>query len=196
MQGAKPAAKPKLGLVRPKRRAPRRPTAPPISSPSFPQRAGASARQIVLFEMVRARAAFQAAIQGLSPGAANQPVEGRGWSAREVVLHLVTRDQARLRELEAILRGATPSWKGIEDPAMARINAEMMEPLLQHDWEEALRLLHHTRQQLLEAVETVPEEPDEVWTESHGFGWMLRALPPHDRHHAEIIKRWRTTRGA
>ena len=163
--------------------------------PAFAQRASASERQIVLFEMMRARAAFQGAIQGLPPAAANE-APGGGWSVREIVLHLVTRDQARLRELESVLRGAVPSWKGVDDTTMARINADLMKPLLHHDWEESLRLLHRTRQQLLEAVETVPEEPEVVWTESHGFGWMLRALPPHDRHHAEAIKRWRATRGA
>ena len=163
--------------------------------PAFAQRASASERQIVLFEMMRHRAAFLAAIQGLPPAAANE-APGGGWSVREIVLHLVTRDQARLRELESVLRGAVPSWKGVDDKAMARINADLMKPLLHHDWEESLRLLHRTRQQLLEAVETVPEEPEVVWTESHGFGWMLRALPPHDRHHAEAIKRWRATRGA
>jgi len=163
--------------------------------PAFAQRASASERQIVLFEMMRHRAAFLAAIQGLPPAAANE-APGGGWSVREIVLHLVTRDQARLRELESVLRGAVPSWKGVDDTTMARINADLMKPLLHHDWEESLRLLHRTRQQLLEAVETVPEEPEVVWTESHGFGWMLRALPPHDRHHAEAIKRWRATRGA
>ena len=162
---------------------------------AFPQRGGAETRQLVLFEMVRARAALLAAIQGLSPATAHEPIDGR-WSVREVVLHLVTRDQARLNELAGILRGATPSWKGVDDATMARINAEMMEPLLQHDWDEALRLLHRTRQQLMEAIETLPEESEALWAESHGFGWMLRALPPHDRHHAEIIKRWRSTRGA
>jgi hypothetical protein len=49
---------------------------------------------------------------------------------------------------------------------------------------------------LMEAVEGVPEQPAEIWSPEHPFGWMLNGLPPHDRHHAEIIKRWRAEAGA
>jgi len=165
------------------------------SAASFPQREGASPKQLVLFELIRARAAFLAAIHGMSPGAANEPMgEGR-WSVRETVLHLVTRDQARLRESESALHGRAPSWKGIRDPEMAALNAQLMAPLLHLDWEDALRTLFRVREQLMEEVESVPEEPAEVWSQEHAFGWMLYALPPHDRHHADTIKRWRVERG-
>lgn len=187
------AAKPRLRVVRPRRPAPRPRPAPPAES--FPQRHGASAKQLVLFEMIRARAAVLAAIHGLTPAAANAPMgEGR-WSARETVLHLVTRDQARLQEFETTLRGQTASWQGLEDPEMRPINEDLMAPLRPLDWEEAVRQLHRSRSLLMEAVETVPDEPEEVWSQAHAFGWMLHALSPHDRHHAEVIKRWRTKRG-
>jgi hypothetical protein len=42
----------------------------------------------------------------------------------------------------------------------------------------------------------VPEQPAEVWSPAHPFGWMLQGLPPHDQHHAEIIKQWRAEVGA
>jgi hypothetical protein len=48
----------------------------------------------------------------------------------------------------------------------------------------------------MEAIEGVPEEPAEVWSPGHPFGWMLHALPPHDQHHAEIVKQWRAESGA
>ena len=120
--------------------------------------------------------------------------DGR-WSARETVLHLVTRDQARLRESEATLHGRPASWKGVVEPEMSRINAELLAPLLQLDWDEAMRLLHRVREQLMEEVESVPEQPAETWSAEHPFGWMLHALPLHDRHHADVIKRWRAERG-
>jgi hypothetical protein len=190
------AAKPRLRVVRSARptrpaRPAKRATPPPDS---FPQRRGASAKQLMLFELIRARAALLAAIHGLPPAAANEPMGKGKWSARETVLHLVTRDQARLREIETTLRGQPASWKGIEDPEMGEINERLMAPLRHLDWDEAVRQLHRARALLLEAVESVPDEPAEVWSDAHAFGWMMNVLPPHDRHHADVIKRWRAER--
>jgi hypothetical protein len=183
-----------VAVAQPKRASRRRAASPP--APAFPQRAGASPKQLALFELIRARTALLGAIQGLTAGSANQPIAPGKWSVRETVLHLVTRDQARLREGEAALRGQTPSWKDVHDPEMGAINAELMAPLAALDWEDAVRLLHRTRELLMEELESVPEEPAEVWSADHPFGWMLQGLPPHDRHHADIIKRWRTEHGA
>ena len=191
--GARPRRKTAGKASRP-RPAKRAAVAPP--GESFPQRAGASPKQLVMFELVRARAALHAAIQGFTPGAANQPMADGAWSARETVLHLVNRDQARLRELERVLLGAEPSWRAADDARMSEINAELLGPVAHLDWEEAVRLMHRTRRQLMEAIESVPEGSTEVWVPDHPFGWMLHGLPPHDRHHAEIIKRWRRRRGA
>jgi hypothetical protein len=158
--------------------------------------AGASPRERVMFELRRARASFHAAIKGLTAASAEEPLAAGGWCVREIVLHLVTRDQARLREMESALRGQAPSWRGIPDAAMDALNAESLAALVHHGWEESLRLLELTREKLLEAVESVPEEPAATWGAGHPFGWMLLALPMHDRHHADSIKRWRTGRGA
>lgn len=177
-----------------KDRKPRKVAKPP--TPSFPQRQDASLKQLALFELVRARATLFSAIQGLSGAGADEPMAAGQWSAREVVLHLVTRDQARLREMEAALRGATPSWKETDEGEWPAINEASLAPLRGHDWEEALRLLHRTRQEMMEAIESVPDAPAEVWSPEHPFGWMLHGLPPHDRHHADRIKRWRATRHA
>jgi hypothetical protein len=174
---------PALGLV-PRRRAASRPR-------SFPQLDGATLRQQVLFELLRARAAVLSAIQGLPPGRAEQPLATGTWSAKQTVLHLVARDQARLRELEPALRGVPASWQRMDHARMARVNDADVERLGRLGWDEAVRLLHVTRRQLIEELESVPDEPAEVWTEEHPFGWMLRILPAHDRHHAEIIQQWR-----
>jgi hypothetical protein len=172
--------------------APRPGAAPP---PAFPQRAGASPKQLLLFELMRARAVFLAAIQGLMSGT-SEPIAAAKWSPREIVLHLVTRDQARLHELESTLRGTPASLKHAKAEDWAQINETNLAPLRHHDWDEAVRLLHRTRQQLVEALESVPEEPSEPWSADHAFGSMLAGLPPHDRHHAEQIKHWRAHRDA
>ena len=147
-----------------------------------------------MFEMIRARTALLSAIHGLTAASANEPMGDGRWSVRETVLHLITRDQARLRESETTQHGQVASWKGLEEPAMGVLNAELMAPLRHLDWEDALRTLHRVREQLMEEVESVPEEPAERWNPDHPFGWMLHVLPNHDRHHADSIKRWRLER--
>jgi len=190
---AKSAAKsPRLAVV-PK--PPARP-AKPAPPPAFPQVAGASSKQLTLFQLVKARTQFLGAIQGLTAGAAEQPLAPGKWNTRQIVLHLCCRDRARLREFEAALRGVQVSWRDFDDEEMARANAQDLAGLSHLAWDEAVRLLHATRESLLEAVEGVPEEPAEVWDAEHAFGWMLQRLPIHDRHHAETIKQWRVEAGA
>jgi hypothetical protein len=164
----------------------------PAPPPAFPQTAGASAKHQLLFRMVKARASVLAAVQGMSAAAAERPLGEGKWSTRLTILHLVARDRARLREMEAALRGTRPSWDGTDAARQARINEEDLATLRHLPWEEAVRLLLTTRQHLMEAVESIPEEPADVWADGHPLGWMFQRLPPHDLHHADMIKRGRT----
>ena len=185
-------ARARLALVkRPARRASRTP-----ASPAFQQTSGASPKQLLLFELMRARTAVLAAIQGMTPASAEKPIGTSNWSVREIVLHLATRDRIRLREMEAVLRGTKASWVDISGDQQNAINERDLAELRHHSWDESLRLLHTTRQQLIEALESIPEEPAVVWSEPHPFGWMMQRLPAHDRHHADAIKRWRASVGA
>jgi len=58
-----------------------------------------------------------------------------------------------------------------------------------------VRLLLTTRQDLMEAIESIPETPEEIWRAEHPLGWMFQRLPNHDLHHADVIKRRRTEQG-
>jgi len=136
-----------------------------------------------------------AAVQGMSAATAERPHAEGKWNTRETILHLVTRDRIRLREMEAALRGAQPSWDGLDPEKQSRVNEEDLAPLRHLSWEDALRLLLTTREQLIEAIESIPETPEEVWKEDHPLGWMFQRLPGHDLHHADVIKRWRTQGG-
>ena len=185
-------ARPRLAAVPARKRRAARPAPPP----AFPQTAGASARSQLMFRMVKARASVLAAVQGLGAATAERPLGEGKWNTRETILHLVTRDRARLREMEAALRGVRASWAGWDPERQAGVNEEDLAPLRPTSWDDALKLLLTTREQLMEALESIPEEPAEVWGEEHPLGWMFQRLPAHDLHHAESIKRWRTEQGA
>jgi uncharacterized damage-inducible protein DinB len=182
-------AKPVLRVA--PRPAPRVAASTDVRPASFPQRAGASEKLTVLFEMARARTAVLAAIQGLVPGSAEQPHAEGKWNTRQHVLHLAHCDQVYAADIELALRGVTPAAATYTKEDDDRVNAEALERLNHLSWDEALRLLHTARQRLLEALETVAEDAG-VWTPPHMFGRILRSAALHDRHHADVIKRWRT----
>ena len=188
----RPAGPPSLGLLHgAKPRAPKKP-----APTSFRQRVGASGRQLLLFNMVRARTRVQAAFQGLQPGSAERPIgEGR-WNCREIVLHLHFWDGEALRALDSALHGIRPSWSDFDREDYARANAAGLDALRHLSWEEAMRALHGGRHALIEAVERISELPAEVWRPEHPLGELLHALPSHDLHHADVIKRWRAGTGA
>lgn len=153
---------------------------------------GATAKDLVLFELERARVAVLSSIQGIAPATAHRPIAPGKWSIREIILHMVTRDQARLQEMERALQGERVSWIELDTETQDRLNAEKLEALDAFGWDETLRMLHATRERLLDELMSVPAEPAELWSTAHPFGEMLAGLAPHDRHHAEQIKAART----
>ena len=186
---AKAAAKPSAPLKLP--RLPRRPPARKVVafSPAFAtQRERASHKDLLLFELQRARVAVNASLQGMPGGAAEREVRPGGWTIRLAVLHLAVRDRARFAEFDAALAGTPASWVGLDDVAMSALNEMQLQPFQDFSWDMAVRLLHINRAQLLDRLVAVPHAPDELWTEQHAFGAMLWRLPSHDRHHAEQIK--------
>jgi uncharacterized damage-inducible protein DinB len=185
---SKPA--PGLRLVRsPARRAKR--SAAPATPPAFPQRQGASPKQLLRFALVRAWTRVLAATQGLSAASGERPSGAGKWTLRETVLHLHAWDLEWERALEPAARGVRPVWMTHGPGELAILNQRLLAPLRHLPWDEAVRRLQMSRTRLLEAIESLPEEPAVLWTQEHPLGELLASLPEHDHHHAEIIKRAR-----
>ena len=188
---AKRAGRPSLAAVaRPKR------TYAPLEVTEFSgARANASAKDLALFRLERARVAVSAAIQGMTAGVANRPIAPGKWSVRQMVLHLAFWDREVLaRHLEpAAARGQRAS---IARDELETMNAAGVAALEHHDWEEARRLLQAARERLWDALESIPAEPAGTWLPDHPVGDLIEELTTHDRHHAETIKRWREQSGA
>jgi hypothetical protein len=181
------AAKP-VRKAAPKARA-GKPAARPAPAAFAQQKAEATAKDLLLFEIERARVAVLAAIQGLGAGSAMQPVAEGKWSTHEMVLHLSVRDRVRLEEFDALLAGVPASWLSVAGtPSEAAMNEAHLAPLREVSWDDAVRLLMTTRAELLGRLQAVPAEPTDVWSLSHPFGDMMRRLAVHDRKHAEAIK--------
>ena len=165
--------------------------AAPAPPPAFPQRRGASPKQLLLFALVRAWARVLAATQGLSAASAERPVGKGKWTLRETVLHLHAWDLEWARALEPAFRGVRPAWMTHGPGELAVLNQELLAPLRHLPWDEAVRRLQVSRTRLLESIESLPEEPAVLWTLEHPLGEFLAILSEHDHHHAEVIKRVR-----
>ena len=152
------------------------------------QRHGAGSRDLLVFELVRARTAVKAALQGLTGGRATQPIAPGKWSVLEIVLHLSERDRVRLEEFDRLLAGVPRSWAGLSVDEIAAVNEAHLAPLRAHTFEEAVRRMDALRDELLERIARVPAEPTHVWSREHSFGDTMGHLPEHDRHHAQQIK--------
>lgn len=145
--------------------------------------------------LATARADLLEAVTGLTPREAEKAMGPGRWNVRETVLHVVARDQARLREMEAVIAGADPSWRHFGNDEIARLNAQEVGALRINSWDHALGLLDATRREVQERLATVPEQPLAVWQLTHPFGAMMDELSRHDRHHAQAVRRWRTATG-
>jgi len=170
--------------IRAARRAPGRGFQPAFAE----QKAAANPKELLLFELQRARVAVMAAIQGLPAGVAMQPITPGKWTPHEIILHLAVRDRVRLEAFGITLGGTPAPWMLYEESQYAGENETHLAELRHLTWDDAVRLLQNMRGQLLAALLAVPDEPAEVWTEAHPFGAMIHRLPPHDLHHAEQIK--------
>ena len=164
------------------------------SAPAFPQTKNSTSKQKLLFELVRARVGVHAAIQGLQPGSAEDIARPGRWSVRRHILHLIVIDRAVLNSIEGALLGTVPAWARLTPAQTATFEQQEASPLLHLDWAEALRRLHASRDHLVEALESIPDDPASVWEPGHPFADLLTRVITGDREQAEVIKRWRTSR--
>jgi len=164
------------------------------AAPFAPAITGASARHLALFEVVRARVTLHASLQGLPPGNGEQRVEPGRWTLRETLLHLIHYDREAIAALESALRGRMPDWAGETAEARDRRNDEGVAPLRGLDYGEALRRMQTVRQELMSALESLPEEPVTMWGREHALGRVVAGISSHDLFHSNLIKHWRTTR--
>jgi len=164
------------------------------SPPAFPQTKNSTSKQKLLFELVRARVGVNAAVQGLQPASAEEVARPGRWSVRRHVLHLIVIDRAVLHSIEGALLGTVPAWARLTPAQQATFEQQEASPLLHLDWAEALRRLHASRDQLMEALESIPEEPASVWEPGHPFAELLTRVIVGDGEQAGVIKHWRTSR--
>lgn len=190
----KRAKRPALAIVKPPKPVAKRPARKAAPGPFAAAKSGASAKDLALFEFVRARVAVHAAVQGMAPASADAPAAPGKWSARETLLHLAYWDHEMWRAVEEAYQHNRRPHTSHED--IERMNPDAIAALAHLDWESTKRLLHSHRERLLEALQSIPEEPAGMWSREHAVGWIVALLTDHDRHHAEGLRAAREKRDA
>jgi hypothetical protein len=166
-----PGTAPMLGLVRG--------GASSVTSSSFPQSAGASSRQLVLFQLVRARARVLAALQGLTSSPTPRAGAPAASDVRELVSGMIAIDRSTRAEVESHVTGGADR-SAVPDTGVMTPESS--------SWDDLLRRLDTERQALIEAVERIPELPAEVWSSHHPVGERLASLSQSELEQADLIK--------
>ena len=160
-----------------------------------PTAAKVTAKQHLLNGLLESRDRVNFAIRGLLGTGVESPLVPGAWSVREIVLHLCHWDYSIREAVDSTVRDVPPRWEKHGPEEDARMNAAGLERFRGVPWADAIELLRRGRRSLLVALDRVPAEPAVLWTGEHVFGRMLLDVPPHERHHAEKILRWRAEQG-
>jgi len=158
-------------------------------------KAGATPKQRLLFRLMQGRVHLLGAYQGLSQAQLVEPMGERKGSVRDAIAHITCWEIAVVDVFPAALEGLRPAMMDFGAEDLKRWSEEQHERTRGLTLDETLRGFQITRLELLDRVEGAPEDPAEMWAESHPVGWMLDMLARNDDYYADLIKAWRGHKG-
>ena len=146
-------------------------------------------RQQLFKQLSKAWESFKQSYAGLSEAQLKEPGVTGKWSVRDIVAHVTTWEEEALKYLPLILQGKRPPLYSHQYGGIDAFNALMTERKNDLSLAEVLRQLDENHRQLLNYLESVPEEN---FTQETRFRRRLRAdTYSHYPKHAKAILRWR-----
>src|SRR5215467_9325096 len=139
-------------------------------------------------KLEQAWTALQESYTGLSEAQLTEPGVMGEWSVKDILAHVTTWEEEALKYLPLILTGGIPP-RYIQYGGIDAFNAQMVEQKRDTVLSDVLRQLDETHRQLLDYLQSVPEEH---FTRETRFRHRLRLdtyshYPPH----ASAIREWR-----
>lgn len=149
-------------------------------------------RQQLLKKLDKAWQEVRESCAGLSDSQMIKPGVAGGWSVKDVLAHVTTWEEEALKYLPLIVEGGKPpryiTYGGID-----AFNAQMTERKRNLSLSEVLRQLDEIHGQLIDYVQSVPEEQ---YIRETRFRHRLRLdTYSHYPLHAEMIREWRERQG-
>jgi hypothetical protein len=132
---------------------------------------------------------FQESYSDLSTEQLIQPGVTGDWSVKDILAHVTTWEEESLKHLPHILQGIQPPRYSVLYGGIDAFNAQMTEQKRSLPLSEVLRQLDETHHQLLDYLQTVPEEQ---FTTETRFRRRLRLdTYSHYPIHTQSIREWR-----
>jgi len=143
----------------------------------------------VLGRLDKAWIDFEESHEGLSDSQLLVPGVTGAWSVRDILAHVTTWEEEALKHLPSVLRGQTPPRYSVIYGGIDAFNARMTEQKKNLPLSDVRRQLSGTHRELLDFLETVPEE---YFAGETRFRHRLRLdTYGHYPKHARAIRKWR-----
>jgi hypothetical protein len=142
----------------------------------------------LLKRLEKAWATITESYAGLSNAQLMEPGVMGEWSVKDILAHVTTWEEEALKYLPLILSGGRPP-RYIQFGGIDAFNAQMVEQKRDTALSDVLRQLDETHRQLLDYLQSVPEEH---FTRETRFRHRLRLdTYSHYPLHARAIREWR-----
>jgi hypothetical protein len=146
-------------------------------------------RQQLLKQLDKAWTAFKQSYAGLSASQLTEPGITGDWSVKDILVHVSTWEEEALKHLPLILQGGRPPRYSVLYGGIDAFNAQMMEQKRSLSLADVLRQLDETHRQLIEYLQSAPEEQ---FARETRFRRRLRLdTYSHYPIHAAAIREWR-----
>jgi hypothetical protein len=150
-------------------------------------------RRQLLNKLDVAWAALKESYAGLPDSQLTEPGVNDTWSVKDNLAHVTTWEEEALKYLPLIVRGGTPPRYSVQYGGIDAFNARRTEEKRGLSLAEVLSQLDATHRQLVEYVQSMPEEQ---FTRETPFRHRLRLdTYSHYPIHTRAIRAWRESRG-
>jgi hypothetical protein len=146
--------------------------------------------QRLLRQLDQAWTEFRNSYQGLSGSELLTPCVTGLWSVRDIIAHVTTWEEEALKHLRLILRGERPPKYSATYGGIDAFNAQTTANKKDLSLPELLRQGDHIHQQVIELIESVPE--DHLGSKTRFRNRLRLDTYRHYRIHAAAIKKWRS----
>ena len=133
--------------------------------------------------------AFKESYAGLSDSQLTEPGVTGTWSVKDLIAHVTWWEEEALKHLPLIIKGGTPPRYSTKYGGIDAFNAQMTEQKRGRSLSEVLTQMDETHRQLVDYVQTAPEEH---FSKETRFRRRLRLdTYSHYPKHAKAIRGWR-----
>lgn len=120
--------------------------------------------QPLLQEIRERRGALEALIAQFTTQQTDNPHPPDGWSVKDVMAHVAFWENYAAQRLQEAARGETPKMLGdVDEARLNQINADALQAGRAQSLEQVQADFARVHRELIDAIQTVPQDPNAVW---------------------------------